>query len=288
MPVSYTNSKGITYRWELIPLQWEEFWDGIDDQKLRESEAHHGKLFVWLMPEPGYDYSIGIDTSNGISEDATCITVARRGRGPKEADVQAAEFRSNQVSHVEAYAWAMAIAAFYAKYMGDTIHREPYVSVEQIMAVGDTVQLQMGNMGYHRFHKMIRYDSDPRFMRKQDARKRGWFTMGWSRPILTDGFVTFVVNGWYIVNSPWTLYEMDHWEVHLTGTGKEKMEHSANTTDDGIFANAMAAFCPNDRKTLAERSQKRIDKKTSNLPALDTGREQGLVIPKGDFESIYQ
>ena len=258
VPVSYKNFRGETYRWEFVPLEWTEKWDSLEE--LRGFDAHMNKLFVWLTPERGYDYSIGIDTSNGISEDATCIAVCRRGRSPQEKDIQAAEFRSNRVSHVEAFAWAMAIAAYYGKYMdgapGSIRHREPYVAVEQIMAVGDTVQLQMANMGYGRFHKMTRYDSDPKHMRKADSRKRGWFTTSWSRPMLTDGFVTYVLNGWYVVHSPWTQYEMDHWEVHLTAGGKEKKEHSSDSTDDGIFANAMAAFCPNDRKVQADRSQR--------------------------------
>jgi hypothetical protein len=289
IPVTYSSRKGggHTYRWEFIPLNYEEWWDDLDE--LKDAEDHFGKLFVWLPPEKGYDYAIGIDTSNGLSEDNTCISVARRGRTPQEPDVQAAEFRSPDVSHVEAFAWAMAIAAYYSKYMAETtMFREPYVAVEQLMAVGDTVQLQMSNMGYSRFHKMTRYDSEPRFMRKSQSRKRGWFTTMWSRPMLTDGFVTFVINGWYVVNSPWTMYEMDHWEVHLTAGGREKKEHSAECTDDGIFANAMCAFCPNDRQTLAKRTAKRLGDPRSNLPKVDLGNETGIVIGREDFDRNWE
>jgi hypothetical protein len=178
---------------------------------------------------------------------------------------------------VEAYAWAMAICAYYSRYMADTTpYREPYVAVEQILAVGDTCQLQMSKMGYSRFHMMIRYDSKPKDMKKSKSRKRGWFTNAWSRPMLTDGFVVLVKNGWYKVNSPYTQREMTQWEVHLTSTGKDKYEHSADATDDGIFANAMAAFCPNDLRTLAERSKNQWNKSgDSKLPPLE------LVAPGG-------
>ncbi len=85
---------------------------------------------MWHPPEPGFDYSIGIDTGNGLEQDDTVIAVNRRGRTVREQDEQAAEFRSNFVSHVEAYAWAMAIAAYYSRYMSDsTPYREPYVAV---------------------------------------------------------------------------------------------------------------------------------------------------------------
>lgn len=279
IPVKYEAVRGDIYRWELVPLKWEEPFDEISD--IRDDESHMGKLFVFHPPEPGYDYSIGVDTSNGLSQDATCIAVCRRGRTPQEQDVQAAEFRSNLVSHVEAYAWAMAIAAYYARYMehGVTNYREPYVAVEQIMAVGDTCQLQMRKMGYSRFHKMIRYDSTPKQMRKQKSNKVGWFTNAWSRPMLTDGFVTLVKNGWYKVNSPYTMREMTQWEVHYTASGKDKFEHSEDATDDGIFANAMAGFCPNDTRTQAERSKKQFTGNVGGkLPALDLRVSGGILI----------
>ena len=278
IPVVYRSLKGDVYRWELMPLQWEEPFEALDE--IRDEEDHMGKFFVWLPPEPGYDYSIGIDTSNGIGCDSTCIAVSRRGRTPQEQDVQAAEFRSNLVSHVDAYAWALAIAAFYARYMEDsTPYREPYVAIEQIAAVGDTCNLQMRKMGYNRFHKMIRYDSTPKQMRKSKAHKVGWFTSSWSRPMLTDGFVTLVKNGWYKVNSPYTMREMTQWEVHYTAAGKDKFEHAEDATDDGIFANAMAAFCPNDISKMADRSKKQFTgERGEKLPALSIAPPKGMMV----------
>lgn len=278
VPITYRSLRGKTYDWELWPLKWEEPFTELAE--IRDDFSHMGKFFVWHLPEPGYDYSIGIDTSNGIGKDGTVIAVSRRRRSPQERDEQAAEFRSNAVSHVEAYAWAMAISAFYGKYMEQsTRYREPYVSVEQIAAVGDTCQLQMSKMGYNRFHIPIRYDSQPKHMKKQRSHKRGWQTTGWSRPILTDGFVTLVKNGWYKVNSPYTMQEMTKWEVHLTSTGKSKNEHASSATDDGIFANAMAAFCPNDLMNMSEMSLNRFSNRVnSKLPAIDIAMRGGILI----------
>lgn len=279
VPVSYTSrASEETYRWELWPLKWGEPFVNLED--IRDDDSHKGKLFVWLPPEPGYDYSVGVDTGNGLDQDDTVIAVSRRGRTAREKDEQAAEFRSNQVSHVEAYAWVMAVCAYYARYMEGTIrYREPYVAVEQLMAVGDTCQLQMSKMGYARFHRMTRYDNDLKKIRKSKlVGKRGWFTGAWSRPILTDGFVTLVKNGWYKVNSPYTVREMTQWEVHLTSTGKDKYEHASDGTDDGIFANAMAAFCPNDLNTMAERSGNQWNSIGKNkLPQIDVARSSGGV-----------
>jgi hypothetical protein len=296
VPVEYRSRRGDVYRWELVPMLWKERFRSLEDRALRNDDSHMGKFFVWLPPEPGYDYALGIDTSNGIGSDNTVIAVSRRARNSQEQDIQAAEFRSNVVSHVEAYAWAMAIAAYYARFMGEgsggfgpgVPHREPYVSVEQIAAVGDTCQLQMSKMGYSRFHQMIRYDSRPKDMKKSKSRKRGWYTTTWSRPMLTDGFVILVQNEWYKVNSPYTLNEMQHWEIHLTAGGKEKFEHGGESTDDGIFANAMAAFCPNDLKPMAERTAKRFmgPAAQSEGPALDlTPTNVGFSVPVSGYST---
>lgn len=288
IPVAYQSHRGETYRWELIPLLWEEPFEQIED--IRDDESHMGKLFVWHPPAPGYDYSIGVDTSTGIGCDSTVVAVSRRGRGPQGRDEQAAEFRSNRVSHVEAFAWVMAIAAYYSRYMEDsTPFREPYVAIEQIAAVGDTCQLQMRKMGYNRFHKMIRYDSTPRLMRKSKSSKVGWQTTGWSRPILTDGFVVLVQNHWYVVNSPYTLREMTQWEVHYTANHKEKFEHAEEATDDGIFANAIAAFCVNDTRTMAERSSKQFtDATRMRLPDVDITMPPGGIVVSVDGQGIME
>jgi hypothetical protein len=285
IPVSFRSYKGETYHWELVPLSFGEGWT-VTPQEESDIDAD-GKLFVFLEPEEGYDYSIGVDTSSGIGSDNTCIAVCRRARDDGSPDIQAAEFRSSTVSHVEAFAFVMAIASYYSRYMAQgTPYREPYVSIEQIAAVGDTCQVQMRKMGYGRFHRMIRYDGKD--LKKSKSRKMGWYTNVWSRPMLTDGFVVAVQNGWYVVNSPWTIYEMDHWEVHLTATGKEKKEHSSEATDDGIFANAMATFCPNDLNTLTKRTKKRcMDfEQGGALPPVDLGEYAGNVLPTKGYGTM--
>jgi hypothetical protein len=258
--IRYRSRKGTTYSWEAVPLKWEEPFGSIDE--IRDQDSHMGKLFIYAHPEKGYDYAIGVRTSNGIGDDPTVIAVCRRARNDQEQDIQVAEFRDIEVSHVEAFAFSMAIAAYYSTFMkpehGMVRHREPYVAIEQMKSVGDTCQLNMRLMGYRRFHHMTRYDSKPEDMRKFKARKIGWFTGAWSEPMLTDGFVILARNGWYKVNSPWTIWEMDHWEVHGTGSGKDKYVPSEDATAHGLYANAMAAFCPNDMKPLADRTAKRF------------------------------
>lgn len=285
--VKYENKKGTTYHWELVPLRWRETWDNLSD--IREAEIPNGLFMVFRPPEKGYDYSIGVDTSTGVGDEATVIAVSRRTKDPGEPDVQVAEFRSNLVSHVEAYPYVMAIASYYSRFMDEnSTFREPYVSVEQVAAVGDTVYKDMWKMGYTRFHRFTRYDSKPKDMKKSKSKKMGWFTFGWSRPILTDNFVVAVQNGWYVLNSPWTIWECQHWEVHLTQMGKQKNVHSENSTDDGIFANAMAFFCPNDLKSLTERTKKKYMKGNEGgaRPLVDLGDWGGLTVSREEMRKL--
>lgn len=272
--VRYASRRGETYRWEFIPLR---------PVKLREDDPADAEevLFVFHPPRPNLNYSIGVDTSEGKGQDSTVVSVWSIGeRGMP--DVQCAEFASSHVNHVEAFAFVLAIAAFYGRFMsaGVTRWREPYVSIEQVASVGDTCQLQMAKMGYSNFHRMSRYDSAPKRIAKQKSSqhgKRGWFTYGWSRPILTTNFVHFVQNGWSQVNSPWCIAEMRDFEVHLTASGKERLEHSDESHDDRIFASAMAVFCPQDMRSIAERTKKRSLESTA-LPQIDLAPYSGQVI----------
>jgi hypothetical protein len=258
------------YRWELIPLA---FRHELDESNPEEAI---GKFIVFHPPAPGKSYSIGVDTSEGKGEDSTVISVWECG-SKGSPDIQCAEFASPYVSHVEAFSFVLCIAAYYGQYMesGVTRWKQPYVAIEQVAAVGDTCQLQMRKMGYSNFHRMTRYDG--KRVSKSRAVKLGWYTFSWSRPLLTGNFVHAAQNGWAEINSPWLLDEMKHFEVHVTSTGKEKLEHEEGEHDDRIFAAAMAIFCPHDMDVLADRSKKRTVEE-AGLPRLDTRPYAGQVI----------
>jgi hypothetical protein len=169
-------------------------------------------------------------------------------------DVQAAEFAGAFVSHVEAYAFIMPIAAYYAIHMKNQTPREPLVSIEQIAAVGDTCQPQMRLMGYGRFFHFHFYDT--RIIKPRKSNKMGWRTSGWSRPILVDGFVHSVKNAWAIIHSPFLLREMKQFEIHFKGD-KEKLEHADGHHDDRIFSSAISIFTSHDMEMMVERGKHR-------------------------------
>ena len=277
--VMFNSNRGDSYRWELIPLKHNaEYLASLKTKPDAFRDYANSKLMVFHPPEPGFDYSIGVDTSNGMGKDSTviCVTAPAQRRG--EPDVQVAEFRSAYVSHVAAYAFVMCIAAYYSRYMeNSTPHRNPIVGVEQIASVGDVAQVQMRKMGYTRFPSFIRYDGKD--LKKQKSRKIGWYTNSWSRPILVDSFVHSVQNGWYVINSPWLIDECKHFEVHYTASGKEKKEHEEGEHDDGLFAAAISEIIVNDLKSMTERSQKRFSALNSQLlPPVNVEPYQGQVI----------
>jgi len=273
IPVEYRTHRA-TSRWELIPLL---------KAPMSGKERDHAEeiLCIWEHPKPGINYAIGVDTAGGGGDDSTAINVWALGFGAMP-DVQVAEFASSWVSHVESFAFVLCIAAYYAKYMnmGQTKWREPYVSIEQVEAVGDVAQHQMGLLGYTNFHKMPRYDQSPRRIQKmkKGSAKPGWYTWGWSRPILIGTFVHWVKTGWAKVNSPWLIEEMRHFENHPTAKGKERLEHDDKSNDDRIFSAALSIFPPHDTDPMTSRSKKRIDIAEA-MPRLDLSPYRGNVLP---------
>lgn len=255
------------YRWEFIPLKYSLFEDLInakpDDYDIVQKHLPlaDGKLFIYpkAMQKDTLETSLGIDTSNGISQDSTVIAGAAKGNG-LVPDIQIAEFRSEYVNHVEAFAFAFPIALFLRSISRNPndILKWPWCGIEQIAAVGDTCQVQLRRMGYPlgRFFRFGRYDSVE--LNKKSSQKVGWYTVRWSRDLLIGYFIHAIRNGWYKLNSPFTIDECRTFEVHYTTTGKEKMEHSSTGHDDGLFGNAIATFINHDLDTLAERGNKKL------------------------------
>lgn len=272
VPVTFSSPRGDTFRWEFIPLKYEpDYMAALATKPDAFRQYGDGKLLVFHPPMPGTDYSIGVDTSNGIGQDATCICVTAIGQrgGP---DVQVAEFRSAYVSHVEAFAFVAPIAAYYSKFMSTSDspgQRQPLMGIEQIASVGDTCQIQLRKLGYSRFFRFQRYDGVD--ISKQRSTRMGWYTTPWSRPLLTDGFVHSIKNNWYRLNSPWTIDECRHYEVHYTARGKEKKEHEEGAHDDGIMAAAISTFIAHDLESMTVRTQKKFmgDLGAKSLPEID-------------------
>jgi len=95
--------------------------------------------------------------------------------------------------------------------------------------------------------------------------------------MLLGYFVHAIKNGWYVINSPWTIDECRTFEIHSTSTGKEKMEHAGDSHDDGIFATAISTFINHDYDTLADRGNKTL------LPRSEDAPPEIDIMPIGPF-----
>jgi len=263
---NHKTPRGEVYRWELIPLKYELYAEAKGEDY--ERDGIDARLFVYRQPEPGRDYSIGADSASGGGGDASVLSVNLIGP-PGTPDIQAAEFRSHRVGHVELFAFAMPIALYFRDRTREVMGW-PKFAIEQIASVGDVCQNELKKLGYPsgRMFRFGRYDT---IETKSKTNKQGWFTTGWSRPILLGRFVDAVQKGWYVPNSPWTIEECRQFEVHSTSGGKERLEHSSESWDDGIFASAISYFIVHDMDSLAERSKKQFHgpKDQVLLPNLD-------------------
>lgn len=271
IPSRYQNLQGESFKWMFIPLK-------TVDLRHDHPEDVDGALLIWHHPRPGALYAMGVDTSGGTGGDSTVIEIYEMGFG-EHPDIQCAEFAGSMVNHTQAWSFALAIGAYYAAamlpdyYEGTQVKpwREPYTSIEQVEAVGDTAQKQMALCGWSNFHRMPHYDNLPQRIRKEKrsrSTKVGWYTRGFTRPLLVGDFVQNTKNRWVQLNSPWLINEMKHFEVHETSTGKEKLEHEDGQHDDRIFGSALATFPPHDLEKSAERTKKRLAEKNI-LPPVD-------------------
>jgi hypothetical protein len=274
IPINHKSRTGEIYQWELVPIKYSYFEQFTGESN--ELDAIDGKLFVFKQPyfrnkdvtEQGrkQEYGVGGDSATGIGRDFSALCVTQRGVGAMP-DIQAAEWRSTRVGHVEIFAYALPLCLYFRQDPSNFLSY-PMFAIEQLASVGDVCQKEMKILGYPfgRFYNWGRFDSK---QIKSNTNKQGWYTTGYSRPYLIGTYVACIRNGWYVLNSPWTIEDCREFEVHRTTTGKEKWEHSDEGFDDTIFAGAISTFIIHDRDSLADRSKNQRRGVESTLPPID-------------------
>lgn len=144
-----------------------------------------GKLTIFNNPrKEGYDYSIGVETGNGI-DTPSVFSVMRMGTGD-EPCVQVAEYTSHNPTPAQFAHDIAKVAKFYGSVCIDP--RGPMLVIEQISDPGDTIQAMMKIMGFTRFFKAVNSNG---------IKRDGWYTTRFSGPIMMDRFVEAVRLGWY-------------------------------------------------------------------------------------------
>jgi hypothetical protein len=277
--VVWNSHRGQRFEWVMVPLRpFEE-----DDER-----KSLDKILIFEEPNqaPGHegepqDYSIGIDTADGLGhddEDRSVFSIARSVQG-ENCDVQVCEFSSNRVNPPQMVGFAACLAAFYGENTKDP--RGCKFAIEQRERPGDDCQLQLKLMGFTFHHIDTRYDS--KNVKENKGTKEGWYSNAWSVPLLMNRFIDAVQNGWYKPNSPFLIMELSSLERKIAKSGKSKMEHQSGKHDDRVRAAAQSYFTRHAFDVLAERSQKRYSQPVSRKPELDLSWNKSSEISVGDM-----
>lgn len=244
--IHWDSARGKEYEWQMIPLL-----PTSEDEEANTMD----RLLIYAPPQRGSEYTLGIDTADGLGkedEERTVLSLAKN-RFHGQYDEQVAEFTSNRLNAAQAVAFAACIGARYSPYCPDS--RGLMFAIEQVGRPGETCQHQLKMMGFHRHYRPKRFDSKK--IKEEIGRKEGWWSSAWSVPILMTRFVEAVNGGWYIPKSRWLIEELRTLE-RRAAAGKSKMVHRSGQFDDRVRAAAQSFFCAHDLDVLADRAQTRF------------------------------
>ena len=267
--VEWISNRSQKFDWTMVPLK--EF-NQYEERKALD------KVLIYEPPNSRPDhegeaenYSIGIDTADGLGhddEERTCLSICRSMKD-EEQDEQVAELCSNRINAPQLVGFAACLAAWYGKNSIDP--RGCKFAIEQRERPGDDCQLQLKLMGFTHHHVDTRYDSKK--LNENKGVKEGWYSNAWSVPMLMQRFMDALLNGWYKPNSKYLIAELGSLERKLatTGRGKSKMEHQSGKFDDRVRAAAQSYFTRHAFDVMAERSNRRYRPPVGKLPeVIDT------------------
>jgi hypothetical protein len=276
--VTWRSHRGQTFEWVMVPLLP---FDEDDERKSLD------KVLVFEEPnmEPGkigapQNYSIGVDTADGLDQDEEDRTVVSgvRSMSGKDRDVQVFELSSKKMNAPQTVAFAACLAAWYGENTVDA--RGVKFAIEQRERPGDDCQLQLKLMGFNFHHLDISYDS--KVIKENKGRKEGIYMRPWSRGQIITRFTDAVRNGWYLPKSPFLINELSSLERKLKN-GKSRVEHQSGKHDDRVLAAAHSYWTRHHLENLAERSQKRYAQPVSKRPELDLSWCRSREVSVGDF-----
>jgi hypothetical protein len=273
IPVRWKCKSGQFVDWELVPLK--EFND-------KDDTLCFNKVLVFQMPREGADYSIGVDTADGLGnpdEDRAVASVALNRQG-NQRDDQVAEFVSNNVNPAQMVTFVACLAAWYGQWHGGRPHtsdpRGVKIIIEQRERPGDDCQHQLKLMGFSYHHRFTSYDGHR--VRENAGTKDGWFSNVWSRPMLLNRFSDAVSNGWYRPNSPGLIRELADWIRKTAGTGTTKLDHQSGKHDDRIMSAAMAYMTRHAFDILVSRQQSKFEEEEDGNPPISFERLENTIV----------
>ena len=277
--VQWNSHRGQHFEWVMIPLLP---FDENDERKALD------KVLIFEEPnqQPGHegereDYSIGIDTADGLGHDDEDRSVCSitRSMGEENCDVQVAELCSNRINAPQMVGFAACLAAWYGEHTKDT--RGAKFAIEQRERPGDDCQLQLKLMGFSYHHKDRRYDNKK--LIDNSGKKEGIYMHGWFRPMLMARFTEAINGGWYKPQSPYLIAELKDLERKTSKTGKSRLEHQSGKHDDRVMAAAHSYWTRHELDVMAERSQLRYTPPSDKPPEIDYGWSRNNEVSVGGW-----
>ena len=194
-----------------------------------------GKIVLYELPKPGYEYILGTDTGYGLGADSSVIQGLRKGDALRN-DEQVFEFASPQLNSYTLWPFNLALGTLYSVRFKDKLRQARQVI--EGAANGENVHLELKKRGWNHFHNWVRYDKKK--IQEFKANRELWYTTSWSRPLLMDMLLDALNNGWLNINSPWFINEMS--ELEVIEAGRQKIAAAIGQHDDRIMAMGMALF----------------------------------------------
>lgn len=180
------------------------------------NDENKGALWIWKEPIAGKEYFFGIDSSEGVGADNSCIQVFET-----ESKEQVAEFYSNVITP---YEFAQVI------YELAILYNNALLVIEEMSAGMSVINTLQNELYYDNFYYTNPESKSPR---------AGIKTTVANRPLILTSFQTAILQKSIKINSIRLLQEMKCFEYNNT---TKKPEAQKGKHDDAIMALAMCLY----------------------------------------------
>lgn len=229
----------------------------IKEFDLDADHPPEGALVMWEAPEPGTDYTIGVDPSWGVGEDRAAIHVLRNGT-LYVPDKQVAEFCSDELNPHDLVPICYMLGNLYKNTKEEQM---ALMSVECNISDDITTQLR-DNYNYDNLFIWKFYDN----IKGKISNKVGWYTNARTRPKIIMKAIHYIKQGWWDISSPWLIGEMQTIEKLEE---KAKVAAASGHKDDLFMAAAIALWSAHDLEFnelgMTEETAKKRERRTQGI-----------------------
>lgn len=218
---------------------------------IHDPDKWERRFFVYEFPNTlKNEYATGVDCSEGLGDgDNSAIEIIRKGTVITQAE-QVAEFCTAFMSATELLPFSLAIGTFYSFNNQDEVKQ--VCQVIELADGGRDLQHNLRKYGWSNFHRWSgSYDN---FKRKTTT-KIGWETNSWTRPMLISNCITAIKDGYFLVNSPHLINELQ--TLQKDSEDNQRIEAKGDDHDDRVFGAFISFFSLHDWE-IYERNRGRL------------------------------